>query len=437
MTGRTLAAALAVSLPLAAAGSDGTAPAALPGLQAAGRIVRDAKGIAHVRAESEHDHNDPAGNTLDNDPLNQLRPGGGIFYLNPGYRSLRAGRITEMLGERIASGERLSFADMQAMQADVRLLDASVLVPFVTAAFERASRDGAPAALAALAADLRVVAAVGRLGAWDFTAPTGIPEGYDASDVWGLRFPPSREEIAASVAATIYAMWKSELIRGTIDAHLQPLGLPVPDGDMSLAALRHLLEAEPFTGVGASGFRFFEAPGLSDPEDVRDAVLLGSLRSALEALASPELAAAFGASTDQDDYRWGKLHRIVLDHPLGGPFGIPPAGGAFPAPLPGLPGIPTDGGHGAVDASANDARGRTVNGFMFGSGPVRRAVTEGRREGLRSVTSLPGGTSGVLGSPFYMNLLPGWLTNEAFPVSLAQPDPGHEVVSTERFVPGR
>ncbi|MEL7239891.1 MAG: hypothetical protein AAGK78_13620, partial [Planctomycetota bacterium] len=32
------------------------------------------------------------GNTLDNDPLNQLRPGGGIYYLNPGYaQGQRAG----------------------------------------------------------------------------------------------------------------------------------------------------------------------------------------------------------------------------------------------------------------------------------------------------------------------------------------------------------
>ncbi|HUP47971.1 MAG TPA: penicillin acylase family protein, partial [Thermoanaerobaculia bacterium] len=38
-------------------------------------------------------NNDPAGTTLDNNPLNQLRPGGGIFYLSPGYSGFRAGRI--------------------------------------------------------------------------------------------------------------------------------------------------------------------------------------------------------------------------------------------------------------------------------------------------------------------------------------------------------
>jgi penicillin G amidase len=381
-------------------------------------------------------NNDPAGTTLDNDPLNQLRPGGGIFYLNPGYASLRAGRITEMIRRRLSGGGRISFEDMQRMQSDVALLDAEVFVPHVTAALERASRPGAPAPLAALAVDSGVAEAVGRLARWDFTTPTGIPEGYDASDLSGLLFAPSAEEIAASVAATIYAMWRSEVIRTTIDARLAELGLGAfpPDSERSLAALRRLLDATPFTGAGASGVRFFTAPDLPDPADARDAVLLGAVKSALALLSGPTFAAAFGASTDQGDYRWGKLHRIVFSHPLGGPFDIPPAGGAFPAPLAGLPGIPTDGGHGTVDAASHDARARTVNGFMFGSGPVRRNVVEGRRHEFRAVTSLPGGTSGVLGSPFYANLLPAWLTDEAFPISLDEPR-GREVFSREQFVP--
>src|SRR5688500_5574575 len=35
-------------------------------------------------------NNDPAGTTLDNNVLNQLRPGGGIYYLAPGYAGFRA-----------------------------------------------------------------------------------------------------------------------------------------------------------------------------------------------------------------------------------------------------------------------------------------------------------------------------------------------------------
>jgi penicillin G amidase len=105
-------------------------------------------------------NNDPAGTTLDNDPLNQLRPGGGIFYLSPGYDGFRAGRITELLRGRLAHGRKVSAADLQAIQADTGLIDAEVLTPFVTRALDRARRS-TDATLAALGRDPGVVEAVG------------------------------------------------------------------------------------------------------------------------------------------------------------------------------------------------------------------------------------------------------------------------------------
>lgn len=85
----------------------------------------------------------PAGTSLDNNPLNQLRPGGGIYYLNPGYAiGTRAGRIKQALGERLAQGP-ITRADMQAIQADVVMLDAQVLTPYILAAFDNATADGA------------------------------------------------------------------------------------------------------------------------------------------------------------------------------------------------------------------------------------------------------------------------------------------------------
>src|SRR5512143_325593 len=84
-------------------------------------------------------NNDPAGTVLDNNPLNQLRSGGGLYYLNAGYDfGLRAGRITELLREKLAAG-RVSFRDTQTIQADVVLPDAQFFVPFITQALARAS----------------------------------------------------------------------------------------------------------------------------------------------------------------------------------------------------------------------------------------------------------------------------------------------------------
>jgi penicillin amidase len=164
---------------------------------------------------------------------------------------------------------------------------------------------------------------------------------------------------------------------------------------------------------------FFNTPGVTaTQEQRRDIILLKSLADGITLASSDTFAAAFAKSTNLSDYRWGKLHRIVLAHPLGEPFSTPPANGRFPAPLAGLTGIPKQGGFGVVDASSHSVRAATLNGFMFGSGPTRRFVAEMTKGAVKVESSLPGGVSGSPASPFYVNLLPMWLTNETFPMSL-------------------
>ncbi|HYI08835.1 MAG TPA: penicillin acylase family protein [Thermoanaerobaculia bacterium] len=368
-------------------------------------------------------NNDPAGTTLDNNPLNQLRAGGGIFYLSPSYSGFRAGRITQLVREKIARNEKFSVEDMQRIQADVVLLDAQFFVPYITQALENGLASGI-APLAALAAHPGVNSAVARLRTWNFSTPTGIPEGYDAADVNGALSAPSSAEIETSIAATIYSVWRGQFIKNTIDAVLATGNLPRPSSALTVTALRNLLENYGTRfGSGASGVPFFNVPPIPNTAETaparRDILILKSLADALALLASDEFKPAFNNSTDQNDYRWGKLHRLVLAHPLGGPYNTPPAGGAFPAPLPGLNGIPVDGGFEVVDASSHNSRAATLNGFMFGSGPVRRSVSEGVRNGaIRGFTSLPGGPSGLVASPMYINLLRPWLTNEAFQIDL-------------------
>jgi penicillin amidase len=361
-------------------------------------------------------NNDPIGTSLDNDPLNQTRPGGGIYYLNPGYDGIRGGRITQLLRARLAHG-KVSVADMQRIQADTGLLDAQVFVPYVVRALKDAKASSDPT-LATLGKDPAVQQAVGRLAAWDFTTPTGIPQGYDAADVNGHLGTPSRHEIADSAAATIYALWRGQFLHNTIDAFLDPLQLPRPQNDeRSLTALQHLLLTFNQTGgVGASGVDFFQVPGVASAADRRDVLLLRSVRGALDEAAGPSFAAAFHGSTNQDDYRWGLLHRIVFAHPMGGQWSVPPAFGAFPQPLAGLPGVPRDGGFDTVNVGTHDVRAADPNGFMFDSGGANRYVSAAGRSGVTAQTSLPGGTSGIPGNPFYLNLLPGWLTADAFPL---------------------
>jgi penicillin amidase len=369
-------------------------------------------------------NNDPAGTTLDNNPLNQLRAGGGIFYLNSGYAGFRAGRITQLIRAQVAAGQKFTIADMQRIQADVVLLDAQYFVPFILRALENAQASSVPA-LQALGANPAVAGAVNRLRSWDFSTPTGIPEGYDAADVNGTLSAPSAAEIQNSIAATLYSVWRGQFIKNTIDAVLGAGNLPRPSSASTVTALKNLLDNfDARGGAGASGVQFFNVPGVPNNAQTaparRDILILASMADTLTLLASEGFAPAFNRSTNQEDYRWGKLHRIVFTHPLGGPYNTPPAGGQFPAPLPGLTGIPVDGGFEVVDASSHNSRANTLNGFMFGSGPVRRMVSEAQDTRINAVTSLPGGVSGLVASPFYVNLLRPWLTNEAFPIDIGQ-----------------
>jgi len=381
-------------------------------------------------------NNDPAGVTLNNNPVDQLRRGGqGIYYLGYAFDyGTRAGRITQALQQRFAKGP-VDRTDMQAIQADVKLLDAEVLTPYITGAFQRASKPGAHPALAALAGDPRIAEAVGRLRSWNHTTPTGVPTGYDASDKDGNLKPPSAAEVKRSVAATIYSVWRGKAIANGVDLTLQGLGVPTPGSGEAIKALRHLMER---SGIGLSTVDFFGWAPLPTAAERRDYVALESLKDALDALAGPDFQAAFKGSTNQEDYKWGRLHRIVFDGlVVGGPFSIPGATPGLPPSFPDLSGIATDGGFGVVDASSHSARAGSSGAFMFGSGPNRRYVgTPGTAPGtIAAETSLPGGISGSLTSPFYANLLRLWLTNDTFPLRQSLVDVMQNLNNTIVFNP--
>jgi penicillin amidase len=150
------------------------------------------------------------------------------------------------------------------------------------------------------------------------------------------------------------------------------------------------------------------------------------------------MAPAFGNSTNLADYRWGKLHRIVFDHPLGGlaPFlnlpGPNPYGFADVSAQ--LPGVARSGGFETVDAASHGPTATGLNDFMFGSGPARRFVGE-MSATISASEVIPGGQSGVYGNPLYASQLSRWLTNNYHPLPVAAADAAKGVVSTVEFEP--
>ena len=368
-------------------------------------------------------NNDPVGTTLDGNPLNQLRPGAnGLYYLSTNYADLRMGRIDRVLQDLVAAGD-VTIDDMKALQANNQLLDAELLIPFLFQAYGNATAEDAWPGLAAMAADPRIQEAMGRLAMWDFSTPTGVEGGFDPGGDPTGNSVPSQEQVANSIAATIYSTWRGQAMRNTIDATLSAVGLgsELPADKVAWRALVNQLRLFPLTqGQAASGLTYFNFPEAPDTATARDAVLLASLHGALDLLASDSFAAAFGNSTDQNDYRWGKLHRVVFNHPLNtAPFNVPPAGGFMPVGE-GLAGVARAGGFHAVDASSHAGRANSLNGFMFGSGAARRNVAEMTPDGPQAQEIIPGGRGGLFLSPLYTNQLRLWLVNDYLPLSIGE-----------------
>ena len=383
-------------------------------------------------------NNDPVGTTLDGNPLSQLRPGGnGIYYLNTNYSDLRQGRVDRELQDLVDRGN-VTIDDMKALQANSNLLDAELLLPFLLQAFENAAAEGAPAELAGYASNERVQEAISRLAAWDFSTPTGLAGGFDPGGDPGGASEPTPEQIANSVAATIYSVWRGNAIRSTIDHALINAGLgeALPGGKLAWRSLVNQLRLFPISqGIGASGLDFFSLAGdeLSNPADRRDYALLTALVLSLSELEGPTYEAAFDGSSDMDDYRWGKLHRVVFDHPLDTqPFNIPSAGG-FADVSDDLLGIARAGGFEAVDASSHNARASGVDGFTFSAGAARRNVAVLAPEGPEAEEIVPGGRSGVFLSPLYANQLRLWLVNDYLPLSIGEDQAGQTAVDVTTF----
>ncbi len=372
-------------------------------------------------------NNDPVGTTLDGNPLNQLRPGGnGLYYLNTNYSDLRQGRIDRVLQDLVARGN-VTIDDMKALQANNELLDAELLLPFLLQAYGNAAADGAPAPLAALAADSRIQEAISRLAAWDFSTPTGLAGGFDPGGDPSGNAQPSAAQVSNSVAATIYSVWRGNAIRLTIDRTLinAGLGSELPAAKLAWRSLVNQLRLFPVTqGIGASGLNFFGLAGDAVPDQAarRDYALLRALAQSLDELQGDLYATAFNHSTNMNDYRWGRLHRVEFDHPLNtAPFNVPPAGG-FSQVGDGLRGVARAGGFEAVDASSHSARASGVNGFTFSSGAARRNVAEMTPFGPEAQEIIPGGRSGVFLSPLYTNQLRRWLVNDYLPLTIGESD---------------
>ncbi len=120
-------------------------------------------------------NNDPIGNTLDNNAAQPVAAGRRHLLPEPGLRHRHACRAHQgRLSKSDSRAGPVSAEDMEAIQADVVLLDAEVFTPYILQAFANADEPRRrPDYWSPLASDPRVIEAIGRLQEWDFTTPTG------------------------------------------------------------------------------------------------------------------------------------------------------------------------------------------------------------------------------------------------------------------------
>lgn len=355
-------------------------------------------------------NNDPIGNTLDNDPLNDDVYLG--FTFDAGFR---AQRIDDLLSNRAGvrpEGAKMTLEDMSAYQYDTVSLEASRLVPFLVAA-----AGNRPDLVTPEMAD-----ALDRLRAWgeskEGSAAWDMVSGVDPaemrSDVPPRATPVTEEERADAVAASIYAAWSTRLGRAVFTDDFDGTGIGIPGGDFGLKGLLHILEdidrTDPGFIVHTKGENgestLWDDKGTPEVE-TRDEILLGALANGLGFLAERT------GSTDPASWLWGKIHQVRFQHFFGqsglDTFDL----GNFPAP----------GGRETVNPA-----GYSLNGdrFIFSSGPSERFVAILDPAGIRAVNILPGGNNGNPGGlgPRYYNRIqpdihfgdhaPDWINGSTF-----------------------
>ncbi|WP_422110462.1 penicillin acylase family protein [Cellulosimicrobium arenosum] len=265
-----------------------------------------------------------------------------------GYRSQR---IRTMLEEKIAAGSALDVDDMSAVQLDDRSPYAEVLVPIL---LDQEIDDPFDAEGQDLLAD------------WDY-----------------------RTDTDSAAAAYFNAVWRN-LLELTFWDDL-PVEARPSGGSRWLAVVQGLVDdpTDPF----------WDDRQTVSIVETRDEVLSRALVSARR-----DLTVAVGKRPD--DWAWGDVHRLALEHPVLGGESVPGLVRDYVNPDP----IGVAGGSSVVDATAWDA---ASGSFDVTAGPSMRMVVDlGDLDGSTWVTVT--GSSGHPASPHYTDQLDEWAAGETF-----------------------
>ncbi|RYE89560.1 MAG: penicillin acylase family protein, partial [Myxococcales bacterium] len=317
---------------------------------------------------------DITGASFDGDPTNDGQQALQSWEKAEGAREQRIVDVLE------AGGNDHTTDTMHALQGDTRVLLAESIVPALVAA-------------AAASTEASVLEIGNALKDWAFTCPTGLV-GSALDSAKSTDAVVARESIGC--AAFHVALYAVE--RATLGDELAAAQVSVGSTDQAVFLARALSKPETLTTT----VDFWDDVTTADVKETRDETLRRGLAQAAT------LLAPLGAS---DEWRWGRIHALTL-RSIFDNFGVPTYNDGPWA---------TPGGLNTVNVS-NPASTTKVDGAKKpdlgpSSGPSLRTVIEITEQGPRMTFQYPGGADLHRDSPFYNNLVEGWLTNTgvAFP----------------------
>lgn len=350
---------------------------------------------------------DQVGVSHDGNPFNDEIYLGNTY--NPGYRMAA---IVERMTD-LAAGGAITPEDMMSVQAESRSTLGQRLAGSFVAALDRAEEEmdtaGTHPDLTAVVDEAgpdtmaKVLTMRDRLAAWTSFATPAAVEG-----------DPGAQEIADSVATTIYNVMQTRLVQLAIGDEVAVLGVR-PGGDHAIRTIQFAL-LEPATlatwddTLGETVL--WDDLTTDDVQESRDERIVRAALTALEHLENR-------LGPDMDGWRWGHLHTVrfktlvpvdALFGPSADIFSIPPLDSPdFPD------GFPRHGDYEVPDASHYDLW--SGFDFSFDHGPSQRLVVEMTPDGPRAFNALPGGQVHDPASPHHADEATFWRHNQAPPLA--------------------
>jgi penicillin amidase len=377
---------------------------------------------------------DQVGDTLDNDPSNDVLPNGQPIYMgcyhDPGFRVGRIHQLIEGLGHP------MSLDDMAQIQADARSPLGAKLAPGLVTALEHAMAEAATPGshpdLTAVVQSPRFQAA-GIQALHDLLVQWGAQSDYDTPAGVSLDDgSPSTDptETAASEATLLFNTWMMRMPQAVLGDELTAMSQNPPPFDQKIM-LAYLLLTDPHTlatyDATMGDSVLFDDMSTANVVETRDERAVTSLLDAVDFLNQT-------LGTDRTAWRWGTLHTLRFTSlvSLWGALSIPPMGDAkFPK------GFPRHGDGYNIDQAEPDAMPVTLAGTTFGysQGPTQRFVVDVASSGPTPRNVLPGGEVWDSASPHFADEAEMWRRNQNHPLWFTHDDVAANAEERDLYTP--